>query len=437
MKKVDILFLYETKVRELENICLIKNELEKRGYTVGVQNTWNSLGIKKFPYKAKVVVTHGMYHDGIYEFVKSLVGKAPKIVNMQCEQIGTIRDEFAENSRFVLRGMAKQSMNICWGDRTVKRLTEKSLIDENHLSKTGHVGLDFCKKELREYYLSREEIIKKYAIPFDLELNLFISSFAYVNLPKEIENNSEMLNKKVFIQVSRQSFKGVLQWFSKALEQYPNQAFIYRPHPAEANNEELIELTKKYKGRFFVIGEQSVKQWIAVSNRVYTWYSTAAAEVYAFGVPCSILRPVEIPIEMEIAIFEKAVFITDYKTFENTLIQSFNSSLSKEVFGQYYYIDDGFAYLKVADTIEKVFKDDSYLVQLNERKEKFNLKQECKKLVYPMLVWIKSYFLKKSKFLEKYRKKQFDEYTLQLQKNNYASKDEILQIQNRIKEILS
>ena len=31
MQKVDVLFLHETRVRELENICLLKYELERRG----------------------------------------------------------------------------------------------------------------------------------------------------------------------------------------------------------------------------------------------------------------------------------------------------------------------------------------------------------------------------------------------------------------------
>ena len=32
MKKVDFLFIYEVKNRELENICLLAAELEKRGF---------------------------------------------------------------------------------------------------------------------------------------------------------------------------------------------------------------------------------------------------------------------------------------------------------------------------------------------------------------------------------------------------------------------
>ena len=32
MKELDFLFIYEHKVRELENVCLMKYELDRRGY---------------------------------------------------------------------------------------------------------------------------------------------------------------------------------------------------------------------------------------------------------------------------------------------------------------------------------------------------------------------------------------------------------------------
>ncbi len=436
MKKVDILFLYETKVRELENICLIKNELEERGYTVGVQNTWCSLGQKKRPYKAKVVVTHGMYHDGIYEFVKSLVGTAPKVVNMQCEQIGTVADEQDDNSRFILHGVSNQCMNICWGDRTVKRLAEKSKIDSKHLKKTGHVTLDFCREDLRGYYLSRDEIFAKYGIPSNLEVNLFISSFAYVNLPDDIEKSSDMLNKEHFISFSKQSFKGILSWFTQLLDTHPEQAIVYRPHPAEANNAELIELSNKFAGRFFVISDLSVKQWVCVSNRVYTWYSTSAAEVYMFGVPCAILRPVQIMPHMELALFEGASFITEYSDFEASVANGLQSSISSETFHQYYSVEQVPSYIRVADAIEEVFDDDSFMIKYSSAKKRKGFGARCRSLVYKILVGVKSVLPKGCKLLDKYKKKLPDEYTLQLQQRNYASDTEIKEIQQRLKSIL-
>lgn len=434
MKKVDILFLYETRVRELENICLVKSELEKRGFSVAFQNTWNSLGIKKFPYNAKVVVTHGMYHDGIYYFVKSLVGNVPKVVNLQWEQIGTKQSEEDDTSRYLLKGVAKQCMNICWGEQTYDRLINKCGFDQKHLRKTGQITLDFCRPELRKYYLSKNEIQDRYNISKELNINLFISSFSYVNLPKSIETQSDIAEKQDFVNFSRSSFNSVLEWFDKMLNKFPKEVVIYRPHPAEANNPVLLEMQEKYKGRFFVIGELSVKQWIAVADKVYTWYSTSAAEVHAFGVPFAILRPVKIPEHLEVSLYEGAEFITTYEEFEKTINEKLNSPLSEQVFNRFYYRDEQFSFVKVADAIEDVFKDDSYLIKMEEQK----VCSPCfiKRCAHNVLTFIKSCLPKKSKLLEKYRKPEFDEYTLKLRKNNYASQEEIKQIQEKLKNIL-
>lgn len=438
MKKVDVLFLYETRVRELENICLIKNELESRGYKVGVLNTWNEMGNRKKKYKANVVVSHAMYHDGIFEFVRSFCKSVPKLVNMQCEQIGVMKDKNSLTSRFVLRGdIVKQCMNICWGDETVRRLSEKSRIDSKHIKKTGQVALDFCREELRGYYKTKDEIRKLYNIPEEVEINLFISSFAYVNLPEQIQKESEINDKEEFILKSQESFKGILKWFEQMLMGNGEQAIVYRPHPAEADNEELKRLCEKYKTRFFVISELSVKQWISISDRVYTWYSTAAAEAFMFHVPCAILRPVKIPEYMELELYENAMFIETYEEFAETIRTGVKVSISSETFGRYFSVEEEFSYVRVADAIEEVLKDDSFLLQYNETRVPISLWQIIKEFARFVLCKTKKCLPDEWKVLDKYRNvEETDDYTLQRKINNYASETEILEIQKRIMHVL-
>ena len=133
MKKIDILFIYETRVRELESICLLKSEMERRGYTTAVLNTWNEIGHKGHKYDAKVVVAPSMYNDGIFDFVKDLSGNVPKLVNLQWEQIGPVGDEMRDDAWYLLKGLAHQCVNICWGDETYNRLRIRAGIDEKHL----------------------------------------------------------------------------------------------------------------------------------------------------------------------------------------------------------------------------------------------------------------------------------------------------------------
>lgn len=439
MEKVDVLFLYETRVRELENICLIKYELERRGYRVGVRNTWNELDRKGKPkYEADVVVTHAMYHDGIYQFVKSLVGKAPKIVNMQCEQIGTIGDRESKQSRYVLTGVAAQSMNICWGDATVQRLTEDSKIAPKYIRKTGNVTLDFCREELRGYYKSRNELFEIYQVPTDKPVNLFISSFSYVNLPEEMVKQSDVTGRDEFIRLSNDSFHQVLAWFDRLLTETDDQVIVYRPHPAEAENKDLLKMCEKFPGRFLVIRQESVKQWICVCDKVYSWFSTAAAEVFAFGVPCAILRPLEIPRHREVEIYEGTSFVTEYEDFARSTREGITNTISKEVFERYYSIESRMAYERVADAIEEVLKDDSYLIQFDDPNDhKKPLKQRAKIAIKGLVSKVANALPDNSKFLAKYKtKEEPNPYKAQLQKSNYASDVEISQIQTRLAQLL-
>ena len=439
MKKVDVLFLYETRVRELENICLLKYELERRGYTVAVLNTWNELGKKSRPkYDAKVVVTHAMYHDGIYQFVQSIVGKVPKVVNLQWEQIGTVGEKESGNSRYVLKGVAAQCMNICWGDETVARLIEKSGIDPHYLRKTGSITLDFCRPQLRKYYLSREGLFAQYGLPADKQINLFISSFAYVNLPPEILAESDTSNKNEFIHLSNESFHKVLTWFDQMLTETEDQVLVYRPHPAEAENPVLLAMCERHPDRFFVIREQSVKQWIATCDQVYTWYSTAAAEVRAFGVPLAILRPHPLPRHREVEVFEGATLITDYGTFLRSVQEGVSDGLCSEVFDRYYSIEERMSYLRVADAIEEVLLDDTYLIRYTEcAHPKDTVAIKIKKALRAVVTLAADVLPEGICLLQKYRTPAPSDYTRQLQASNYASDQEVETIQATLTALLT
>lgn len=440
MKKVDILFLYETRVRELENICLLKYELERRGYRVAVLNTWNELGRKGKPkYDAKVVVTHAMYHDGIYQFVQSIVGNVPKVVNMQCEQVGTLQDDEAEDSRFLLQGVAAQSMNICWGQKSYNRLLNRSKIPPDYLRLTGQITLDFCRPELKGYYKTRQELEKEYNLPGDCQLNLFISSFAYVNLPESIAAQSDIQDKSQFIKCSRESFQGVLKWFEQFITERKDQAVVYRPHPAEANNPALTALCEKHPDRFFVISQCSVKQWVAISDRVYTWYSSAGAEVYTFGVPFGILRPVEIPWSMEVELFKNARFITDYEGFLASVEGGNETVIDPGVFAELYDVQPTMSYIRVADAIEEVLKNDKYLIKNAPVLPKKTFSMKIKEFAHKAVALVADRLPENSNFLKKYRTPRHivDDYTLQRQVNNFATDKEIEEIKEKISRLLS
>lgn len=450
-KNVDFLFIYEVKSRELENLCLLKYELEKRNYTVALVNTWYYLSRETLKYNAKVVISHALYNDDVFEFISMYAGKVRKIINMQWEQVGTVLDEIDSKSRFLVTGVAKKAVHISWGYNNKKRLIEKCGIDEKNVKLTGHIALDFLRKEFDGYYLSREELFSKFEIPVNKKVCLFISSFSYVNLPDNLTKDKTLniggdINE--FINISINSQKIILQWFEEALDKDNELTFIYRPHPAEVKNEALIEFGKKHKN-FFVMADLSVKQWVATCDLIYTWYSTSIAEVYFSNKLCHILRPIQMPYARELAMFEDAEFIKNFEHFDRTLyLEKSMFPIEKTIFSKYYDINKiKPTYIRISDVMEEVYKNKNYLLPKeyrNRNKNKLTFAQRIRRLVSDSFLYqILIYFAENTEAdfwvlnnIRNKRKSILDEFTLENQKKNYATEEEIESIEVRIKNVL-
>ena len=98
-QKVDFLIRYEHKIRELESVMLLKLELERRGYTVGLVCNYEH----RHDYEPKVLIVPAGYYTEhfMYEMCKYSIRK---IANLQLEQLFQSRNE--ENLILLLIFMA-------------------------------------------------------------------------------------------------------------------------------------------------------------------------------------------------------------------------------------------------------------------------------------------------------------------------------------------
>ena len=449
--KIDFLFIYELKVRELESICLLKYELERRGYTVAFINTWHSLTHKTPKYEARVVVAHALYNDALVNFISSYVNKINKVINMQWEQIVTNLDEQSNETCRFISGSAKSAVHLSWGEKNKNKLIKDCGIPAANVKLTGNITLDFLRREFSKYYLSRYELFIKYKIPIHKKICLFISSFSYVDLPKRFakDDNLKLANDPdIFIEISRASQSAILDWLEKILIKNEEIVFIYRPHPAEATNKKLINLSNKYPN-FLIINDLSVKQWIKTVDLIYTWYSTSLVEVYCCNKPCFILRPIEIPYNLELTICSEAKFISNFNEFEKTLYQKKTEfPLQESALLSYCNIDTTKpSYIKICDVMEEVYKNDCYVfptLKKNKRNATFsvqNLKQVVgQSFIYDALEYVASNTNLNLGILNRIRLRKvnnIDTYTLQQQYKNYVTNDEINNMVRKIKNIIS
>ncbi len=369
---IDVLFTYQHKAREIESLCLLKYELEKRGYTTAFCCTFEPNRIGKYYKRAKTIITSSLYDDAsLWFFVYDIAGYSPKVINLQWEQVLSNFDETNPNCFHNPKGSARYALHLCWGNASRNRIV-KGGVSENNAIITGAIHLDFLRPEMKSYFLSKGELANEFNLNKDHIWCLFISSFTMHNMTdEEFEDLVRAYGKEAIEmkQISIKSKRIILQWLTKLLSEMCNIDFIYRPHPDETKDEDLLEMERIYSN-FHIISAYSAKQWILQCDKVMIWYSTAAAEIAFAGKGFAILRPVVIPEEYDISIYRGARFIQDFNSLREFLQNRTDQSpLDLNVLNSYYFKDSIVpTYVKIADLIEGTLHTNNYDMQMHPQK---------------------------------------------------------------------
>lgn len=377
MLELDFLFIYEHKVRELENLCLMKYELDRRGYKtkiVYIDDAANAIADRPV-YHAKVVCTMACYDNyTLFWHTKEFV-RFEKVIDLQWENIVYPKDEKREGAYKNYLGIGKDVVHVSWGRQNVKRLLEAAHLDKKKVKLTGHVGMDFLRSPLNRYYLSREKLFEKYQLPMDKQVILFASPYYGDNLSQDYVGGmcerfgEDWLDYYKFMCASQ---KIVLSWFEKVCTENPDVIIIFRPHPGHPSTM-ANELANRCNN-FRIISGESVKQWIITCDRVYTGNSSVIVEAFFAKKMCNLLFPLPTTPGFELKLITDSKKITDYEEFAQSIsADDWEFPTPKESIEEIYLIDwETFNYIKFADMAEEVLHDDFYRLskkQLRDYKE--------------------------------------------------------------------
>lgn len=365
MTELDFLFLYEHKVRELENLCLMKYELDKRGYKtkiIFINDAANALSPKPL-YHTKVLCMMACYHNKTLRWhVKDYI-KFDKIIDLQWENIVYPKDEEREGAYKNYLEVGKNVVHVSWGRQNQKRLLEAAHLDPKKVKVTGHVGMDFLRAPLNRYYISREELFEKYQIPSNKKIILFASPYYGDDLSQEyIEDMCSRFgdNWTEYYDFMCRSQQIVLEWFGQICQKNEDMYVIFRPHPGHPSRM-AQELEKKYDN-FKIIGGESVKQWIVVCDKVYTGNSSVVVEAFFARKDCQLLFPLPTTEGFELKLIADSKHIRTYEAFEKTILAAENAfPTPQESIEDIYVVDwEVPSYVRFADMAEEVLKDDYY-----------------------------------------------------------------------------
>ncbi len=366
---LDFLILYEHKVRELDNICLLRAELERRGYSVEFHQIDALKRLKFFTTKKpKVILGTALGNDiRINNYIFSTVGNINKIVNLQLEQV--ISKKWENTSFFKPSGEALDITYICWGKESYERLIKNGV---KNAVICGAIQMDFLRKEADKYFLSKEELYKKFGLDINKKVVLYISSFSMTTITEEVREHYESvggIRVDDIIDVFKKSKVQTLLWIEEFLKTYPDVDFIYRLHPNEREDNSIRLLSEKYLN-FKIISDLSVKQWLKIVDKVYTWISTASAEAYFADVKFDIVRPFKIPEYIDIPLYKNSQQITNKDDFLNSLNEERkNMPLNEEeIFKRYDYDEKIPAFKKICDLLEEVYNTKKYDCDLRKKR---------------------------------------------------------------------
>ena len=379
MEEIDFMFIYEHKVRELENICLLKYELDRRGYKTKIVHIEDADALKAIRpiYHAKVVVTMACYQNSSIEWHTKNFVKFDKIIDMQWENIVYPKDEKDVNAFKNYTGVAKDVVRVSWGTMNQKRMLEVVCMDPKKDKLVGHVGMDYLRPEFRGYYPSKEELFSKHNLPLDNTTCLFISPYFSDDYPeKDLKNMCEWFGEgwgDYYRDCMNPSKKTILEWVEKICSERSDITFIYRPHPGE-DTPSAMALAEKLPN-FHVIGENSVRQWILVCDKIYTGNSSTFVEAFFAKKMCYLTFPVPVPDDYELAFIKDADKIVDFEDFKLSTDVNDNRRfpVSEQLIDEVYSIDwDKPSFLKWADMAEEVIADDYYLLTKEQLKEYYH-----------------------------------------------------------------
>lgn len=383
MKELDFLFIYEHKVRELENVCLMKYELDRRGYKteiVYIEDAQNGLSPKPI-YHTKVLCMMACYNNHTIRWHTKDYVKYDKIIDLQWENIVYPKDEEREGAFKNYIELGKEVVHVSWGQQNVKRLLNAAHIDPRKVKLVGHVGMDFLREPLTKYYTSREELFAKYNLPVQNKTILFASPYYGDSLDQAyIEDMCFRFGENWvdYYKFMCDSQKTVLEWFASVCEKHPEITIVFRPHPGHPSI--MAEEIQKMHSNFRIIGGESVKQWIVCCDGVYTGNSSVIVEAFFAKKMCHLLFPLPTTDGFELKLIADSKKINTYEGFYDSLFdESIPFPTPQESIEEIYLIDwEVPNYVKFADMAEEVLNDDYYTLTKEQKKSVCNYSMAIK-----------------------------------------------------------
>ncbi|NOZ71206.1 MAG: hypothetical protein GXP38_04720 [Chloroflexi bacterium] len=305
MKAIDVVYLYEHVVRELDVACAVKHYLE-RDHGLSVE-------LVQYPYGVHDAITRVRPHmvllpfcyANCYAFYKRDFGDClvewPKAVyvNLAWEQLlykGN-RASKTPGGDFAL----KHVFHHAWSE-TFRDFLLAQGIPAHHVFLNGHPAYTLYDAPYKTCFKQRSDLAQAYSLDPHKRWVFFPENYNWMFYTAEdLERHGQYDQKRKqveeLVRFCQLSFAEVMRWFG-ALARTGDFEIIIRPRPAtpvERFAAKAAEALPDISANVHIIKEETVREWILASDVVLTSHSTSLIEASVAGKPAYMLEPHPIP----------------------------------------------------------------------------------------------------------------------------------------------
>lgn len=335
MKEIDVVYLYEKALRELDVACAVK-ALAQRLYGLRIEIVQQNYG---YPYARKnfrprVVALPFCYQNRSNNIYFTSWRKAI-FFNLTWEQLFYPGNRTAKTPRGDFA--VKHVIHHAWSDIYADFLRQQG-VPAHHIFVNGNLAYALYDEPYRSYFKQRGELASQYKLDPKRKWVFFPENYNWAfydegmlnQMIRDGQKPADIYEMKEF---STRSFEAVIRW-CKALVDRGDIELIIRPRPATLPEDFVV----KIKGiihfipeRMHITQQESVREWILASDTVISSYSTSLIETAISGKAAYMLEPYPLPVSLRHEWYELLPHLTTEKEFLDVVLLGSEDSVSKRL----------------------------------------------------------------------------------------------------------
>ncbi len=329
MKTIDIAYLYEHVVRELDVACAIKHYLE-RDHNLTVE-------LVQYPYGVHEAITRFRPRMVLLPFCYANCFALPKrdfgscltewpkaiYVNLAWEQLLYKGNQASKTPG---GGFARKHVfHHAWSEAFRDFLLQQGIPAE-HIFLNGHPAYTLYDPPYRDGFQSRAQLAATFGLDPQKRWVFFPENYNWMfytpdDLQRHGQYDRERERVEELVRFCQLSFADVMRWFVN-LAREGDFEIIVRPRPATplAKFESRVrEIVPDRPPQVRVLKEGTVREWILASDVVVTSHSTSLIEASVAGKPAYMLEPHPMPDSLRATWHDLAHHLRDEASFRQAM----------------------------------------------------------------------------------------------------------------------